>query len=293
MGVAAPPAPERMVAAGSQRLIELALPAATEAWKQAVPSGALAGSVGLYLGIDYADESEQLMSAVGNALGMRLHAVGGASAGRAAGLVALDGAARALLAGSVQVAVVGAVDSQIRAAALELLEGKGFLRSGSNPQGVIPGEAAAFVVLERIASAAQRGARPLAWLTSCAVFKEPSVGSDDPNQGVGLSDALRSARHEGGIESAPLVICDLNGDRYRAMEWGLASLRALGDIHGDMDIWHPADCTGDVGAASGLLNLAWGATALQKGYARADRVLVWGASDGRSRASAVLAPYTT
>jgi 3-oxoacyl-[acyl-carrier-protein] synthase-1 len=293
MGVAAPPAPERMVAAGPTRLIELALPAATEAWTQAVPSGVVNGTVGLYMGIDYADESERLMAEVGTALGVRLHAIGGASAGRSAGLVALDGAAQALLAGSVQIAIVGAVDSQIRTSALEQLEEKGLLRSGTNPQGIIPGEASAFLVLERVASATQRGAKPLAWLTSCAVYKEPSVGSDDPNQGVGLSNALAAARYEGGIEAAPLVICDLNGDRYRAMEWGLASLRTLGDIHGNIDIWHPADCTGDVGAASGVLNVAWGVTALQKGYARAERVLVWGASDGRSRAAAVLAPVTS
>jgi 3-oxoacyl-[acyl-carrier-protein] synthase-1 len=273
-------------------LIEIAVPAATEAWKQSVPAGSVSGTVGLYLGLDYGDENEQLVAALSATLGIRAHAVGGASAGRAAGLLALDAAAQALLAGTVQLALVGAVDSQIRSEVLQRLESKEILRSGANPQGVIPGEAAAFLVLEGANGAARRGARPQAWLMSVASSKEPTVGTDEPNRAAGLTDVLSTARREGGFEKPPLAICDLNGDRYRAMEWGMSSIRALGNLHGDMDVWHPADCIGDTGAASGLLNVGWGVTALLKDYARAQRILVWGASDGRSRAAAVLAPYT-
>lgn len=290
-GVQAPPAPETLVASGSQRLVEIALPAAMEAWKQAVPDASGAGSVGLYLGLDYGDDSGPLIAALATALGIRASAIGGASAGRAAGLLALEAAAEALLAGTVQLAIVGAVDSQIRPEVLQRIEAKEILRSGANPQGVIPGEAAAFLILERSDLAVRRRARPQAWLMSCASSKEPTAGTDEPNRAEGLTDVLMVARNEGGFAKPPLVICDLNGDRYRAMEWGMSSIRALGNLHGDMDIWHPADCIGDSGAASALLNVGWGVTALQKGYAKAERVLVWGASDGRSRATAVLAPY--
>jgi hypothetical protein len=37
------------------------------------------------------------------------------------------------------------------------------------------------------------------------------------------------------------------------------------------------------------LNVVWAATALAKGYAGADRVLVWGSSDGPARAAALFA----
>ncbi len=292
-GVAAPPAPERLVASGAQRLIELALPAAAEAWRQAVPSGVAPGSVGLYLGTDYLDDGAPIAAALQRELGIPLQVIGGATAGRAAGLLTVEAAANDLMSGAIQLAIVGAVDSQIRTEVLERLESRTILRTGSNPHGVIPGEAAAFLVLERSDGIARRGARPLAWVMSCTSFKEPTVGTDEPNQSVALGSALRTARKEGGITVPPLVVCDLNGDRYRAMEWGLASVRALGDLHGDINIWHPADCIGDTGAASGVLNIVCGVTGFLKGYARAERILVWGASEGKSRAAVVLAPATS
>jgi 3-oxoacyl-[acyl-carrier-protein] synthase-1 len=85
-----------------------------------------------------------------------------------------------------------------------------------------------------------------------------------------------------------LAICDLNGDRMRAMEWAMASLRAFGDLSGDQEIWHPADCIGDSGAASGALSLAWGAATLAREEAGANAVVAWGASDGPLRGAALL-----
>jgi 3-oxoacyl-[acyl-carrier-protein] synthase-1 len=288
-GVVPPPAPERLVASGTTRLLELALPAAREALGQTAARGA-ADRLGLYLGVDYADKSDPLIDALVAKLGLTVDEANGLSAGRAAGLLALEAAVQDLQTQVVQIAVVGSVDSLIRTEALRRLEAKGTLRSGSNPQGAIPGEAAAFLVLETSETARRRKARPLAWVVASASAKEPTAGTEEPNHSVGLSEVLRRAREDAGLATRPLVICDLNGDRYRAIEWALANVRALGNLHGDADIWHPADCIGDSGAASGLLNVAWGATALQKRYARADRILVWGASDGKSRAAAVLAP---
>ena len=78
------------------------------------------------------------------------------------------------------------------------------------------------------------------------------------------------------------------------MEWGLTVVRALGDLRRpnggpDVDeVWHPADCIGDCGAASGTLDAVWAIEAMRKGSANSDRALVWGASDGRLRAAVIL-----
>jgi len=284
-----PPAPERLVPSGPSRLIELALPAAREALSQAAPRSA-SDKIGLYVGLDYTDDSDLLIDTLLARLPLSVDAANGLSAGRAAGLLALEAAMEDLRTDTVQIAIVGCVDSQIRAESLQRLEARGTLRSGLNPQGAIPGEAASFLVIESPAVARRRRSRPLAWLLACASSKEPTAGTESPNQGMGLTEALRRAREKAGLDARPLVICDLNGDRYRAIEWAIAGVRALGNLHGDSDTWHPADCIGDSGAGSGLLNVAWGATALQKQYARAERILVWGASEGKSRAAAVLAP---
>jgi 3-oxoacyl-[acyl-carrier-protein] synthase-1 len=169
----------------------------------------------------------------------------------------------------------------------------GVLKDASvNPQGILPGEAAAFLVLE----AATRGGTPLGVLAGTGVTEEPTAGTDEPNQGRGLTAAIRAARSVAPLPYVPLMICDLNGERYRALEWLLAYPRSLGDLPWRYDLptcgefWHPADCLGDTGAASGALDCVWAVEALRKGYALTERVLVWGASEGRLRAAAILAP---
>lgn len=284
-----PPRPHLLVANGGRRLIDLALPAAEEAWRQASPGG---GRAGLYLGLDEADRGGPIAEAIGAVLGVAFDPVREDRLGRAAGLAALHRAARHLREDRVDVALVGAVDSRIRRDVVEALAARGVVRTEDAPHGIIPGEAAAFLVLAR--DDPER--RALGWLAGSGVSEEPTAGTDDPNQGVGLTRALRRARQAAPpLASQPFIVCDLNGERYRAMEWGLVRVRAVDDLRylpagpGAGDLWHPADCIGDPGAASGGLSVVCALTAMRKGYARADRALVWGASDGPLRAAAVLA----
>lgn len=286
-----PPPRESFVSPGVDRLIELAVPAALEAW----PSDGLhlqrQSRIGLYLGLDYREDPMPVLDALQQELGTALDPLVAMNQGRAAGLIVVSSALQDLAAGKIQGALVGAVDSLIRTPVLERLVETGTLRSESTPQGVIPGEAAAFVFIETDGRAKSRGAKLLARILSTGIGEEATAGTDEPNRASGLTQVLHQVcRNLGNMKTPPLVICDLNGDRYRAMEWAMSSLRALGNLGGFNDIWHPADCTGDTGAASGLLNIVWAVTALRKGYAHAEHVLVWGASDGKDRAAAMLAP---
>ena len=287
-----PPAPATwLVSPGVERVVELTGPAAREAWLDAVLSTDSAGPIGLYLGLDEDEEAGPVIEAVRRMVRAPLEPQVEAAAGRAAGIAAVAFALADLKAGKVQVALVGGADSLIRGPVLARLDAAGVLRSATSPEGIIPGEAAAFFVLETARGAAGRGASPRARLLSVAVADEPTAGTDKPNDASGLTRALHQARRDsGGLVSPPLIVCDLNGDRYRALEWALASTRALGNLHGDMDLWHPADCIGDCGAASGPLNIVWVVVAFQKGYARSNRGLVWGTSDGSVRGAVVLAP---
>ncbi len=276
-----PPRPQVLVTPGDARLVELALPAASEAWADA---DAPEGRVGLYLGLGEEDPARELRVTFEIERADKL--------GRAAGLAALHRAARHLEDGRIDVALVGGVDSRLRLAAILAMQEAGTLREEDNPAGVVPGEAAAFLVLVRAAD----GRRARGLLLGSAVAEEPTTRTEEANRGEGLTAAVRGARKAAGrLAARPLVVNDLNGDRYRALEWGLANTRALGDVPVEpggwsaADMWHPADCTGDTGAASGVLDAIWALAALRKGYARAGRALVWGASDGALRAAAVLA----
>ena len=284
-----PPPRHLLIPDGPHRLEELAAHAAVEAWDSTGHGSPPVAHYGLFLGLDDHDEKEPVVDAVTAAIGWRPQVIDVVTLGRASALAALHRAALALAGGHISGAIVGGVDSLIRGATVDRLIEDGRMKDDEHPQGILPGEAAAFLVLER------QPARTVAMLIGSGIGEEPTAGTDRPNQGVGLTAAVRMAREAApAMPFRPLVVCDLNGDRYRAMEWGLTVVRALGDLRRpnggpDVDeVWHPADCIGDCGAASGTLDAVWAIEAMRKGYANSDRALIWGASDGRLRAAVIL-----
>lgn len=204
---------------------------------------------------------------------------------------ALEAAVADLGRGRIRAAVVGAVDSYLDEATLEWLADIKRLKSDRTVVGLVPGEGAAFVVLERRSLAMTRGAAPLARVDGVATAMEShGIYASTPCRGDGLTSALErtlGALPDGGADTA-VVLCDLNGERYRAMEWGLTFFRALGSVRESPAVWHPAGSTGDTGAAAGAINLAFAAVAIARRYARPQTVLVWGSSDEGLRGSAYL-----
>jgi 3-oxoacyl-[acyl-carrier-protein] synthase-1 len=287
-----PPPLEWLVQNGPGRLIEMAVPAAHEAWGHRCVSGAPGNNWGLFLGLAEGEPDQEVSTAlIASFPGWRPAAVETVCRGRAAALSALRQAEKRVSAGELEGALVGGVDSLIRPGVFEMLEAAGIAKNAdTNPHGVVPGEAAAFLKLE-VRAHDQRAAG----LDGTALAEEPTAGTETPNQGLGLTAAIRGLRKEASsLNARPLVICDLNGDRYRALEWSYALIRALGDlpfaegVSLANEFWHPADCIGDVGAASGALNAVWAVESLRKGYAGTPQVMIWGASDGKLRAAALV-----
>jgi 3-oxoacyl-[acyl-carrier-protein] synthase-1 len=213
--------------------------------------------------------------------------------GHAGAFRAVQAATVDLAAGRIRRAIVGGVDSYLDEATLDWLVDIERLKTERTVVGLIPGEGAAFLILESRENAAARGATPLARIDGVAIAMESqSMFADTPCRGEGLTSALQqtlAALSDGGADTA-VVVCDLNGERYRATEWGLTLPRALGVARRAPMVWHPATSTGDTGAASGAINLAFAAVAVAKGYARPEHVLVWGSSDEGLRGSAYLRP---
>lgn len=215
-------------------------------------------------------------------------------AGRCAALVALGSALGALAGGELDAAIVGGADQWVspgRLAALARLER---LRTGERGDGVLPGEAAGFVVIEPRDAARARGVRPYARVAGAGLAQEPTAGTEEPCEGAGLTAAFRgalgSAEPRGGRRRLPLCVSDFWGDHHGSIEIGLAHTRALPRCEGDFVHWHAADCIGDTGAGSGAVSLAWAATAFREGWTGFREALVWGVSDGPERAAALLLP---
>jgi 3-oxoacyl-[acyl-carrier-protein] synthase-1 len=217
---------------------------------------------------------------------VRAYSDGHAAAARAFGDALAD-----LRAGVVARAIVCGVDSLIEPTTLRYFLSKRRVKTADHIDGFVPGEAAAALLLEPAAQASARGAQVLAVVEAASTASEPvTIWGDDPPPATGLSEAIRGALAQltGARAPAQLIVCDLNGETYRAKEFGNAAARALSAIPTQWSLWHPADCIGDTGAAAFAVSACVAARALAKGYAKSERALILGSSDDGLRGAVSL-----
>jgi 3-oxoacyl-[acyl-carrier-protein] synthase-1 len=184
--------------------------------------------------------------------------------------------------------VVGAVDCLIEYPVLAWLEEAGRLKTESSSSGFIPGEAAAFLVLERESQALRRGAPRLAEILLPSLAREEApILSGKPVFGNGLAQSIRASLSlaEAQVDG---MICDLNGEYYRMKEWSLALTKVFDGSVVVPELWHPAENMGDVGAASGIVFVVIAVRALARSYFSGPNVLVWASSDDGQRGSVIV-----
>lgn len=210
--------------------------------------------------------------------------------GHAAGIMALQAAAQKMAAGEIEMALVVAADSYIHAETLEELDAAGRVMSAANRNGFPPGEGAAACVLATRACAERCGLPVLALLVAAATAVEPHpLGSDAVCIGEGLSAVIKTIGEcLPAQQSISATYCDLNGERYRNEEFAYTLLRTQSAFRDAHDYLSPADCWGDVGAASGLLGVVLALQAQLRGYAKGPLPLCWAGSDSGHRAAVLL-----
>jgi len=81
----------------------------------------------------------------------------------------------------------------------------------------------------------------------------------------------------------------MNGEPYRADEFGFTALRTKEHFESLSDFQAPADCWGDVAAAGALLHLGLACVAAYKQYARGPYAFAWASAEMGERAAALLA----
>jgi 3-oxoacyl-[acyl-carrier-protein] synthase-1 len=187
--------------------------------------------------------------------------------------------------GAVERCVLLAVDTYHEHGRLRHLDESHRLLSERSPDGFRPGEAAVAFLCE-----ARAGLRPaLVALRRTSFASEPRpFTSELQSSARGLSAAVERAAGKGTV---PWVLSDLNGESYRAFEWGMLQARLADRFEAMTRLDHPADCTGDVGAATGALLLACVAHAYSRRAAPAPSALLYvGADDGLRAAATVERP---
>jgi 3-oxoacyl-[acyl-carrier-protein] synthase-1 len=195
---------------------------------------------------------------------------------------ALEHVSRLLSQGQVDACVLGAVDTLCTPRTLEHLDRQRLLRNDQEEDGMIPGEAAAFLVLEPL-----RARPPVSPLACVAAWADSAALADEkpPLPGAVLTRATRECLRRGGERDATpgLIVSDMGGAKHEALEVAFARFRAFRDQASSALLLHPAECLGDVGAATGPLLMVLATLCHVHGMApRGDALLTTNTRTGRS-----------
>ncbi|MBL1259851.1 MAG: hypothetical protein COB33_004875 [Thiotrichaceae bacterium] len=212
--------------------------------------------------------------------------------GRAAGIQGLGIALRYLYEAGEDYVLLGGSDSYLHYPRLHDLSARQRLLAPGVVDGFAPGEGAGFLLLTRHPHHALNQNDQIIALHPPGISEEPGHlhdNSDQPYRGDGLDQAFKGAlagaladNHGNNIHT---VYSSMNGEHYWAKECSVAILRNQAHLQEKITIAHPADCYGDLGAATGSVLMGLAAYHLLKEHPGPTRHLVYGAADGPLRAA--------
>jgi 3-oxoacyl-[acyl-carrier-protein] synthase-1 len=279
------------------RLVKLAASAVSECLQRSDsdPEG-----TGLILGLrerhrehpDLSGREREWHGAIESELGIRFHRASHTlAAGHTSVFQGLVSARQLLTERSVTTCIVAGIDSYLNVYDLERLVRTYRILGPTASRGFVPGEGVACVAVRLAQGAKTREAN--ACILGIGLDAEDSnstVLSDGHATGRGLERALERAVIDAQMpeSSIELRISDLNGEMYRTDESLLAAARFYKTYRAHLEIWHPAECVGDMGAASGAMSLILGWAALSGGYAPGPVAMCESSSDAGRRAGCLI-----
>jgi 3-oxoacyl-[acyl-carrier-protein] synthase-1 len=176
--------------------------------------------------------------------------------GNAAAIHAFERAASQIDRNPAAVCIIGGVDSLLRTSTLNWFETDNRLKSGSygRHHGLIAGEGAGFLMVEDPEQARKAGRPILATIAGLGLAREPQPrDAGSPGRNSGLTEACHAALRGSDPAGILAVFADLNGENARAREWAMADIRCFDKPNANRRLWTPANCYGDIGAASGAV----------------------------------------
>jgi 3-oxoacyl-[acyl-carrier-protein] synthase-1 len=180
--------------------------------------------------------------------------------------------------------IVG-VDTFLVSESLAVYHNQNRLLTERYSNGFIPGEAAAAILLTK-----DPGPGRHLWVIGRGSAKEPApLGADKPFRADGATAAIKAALQDSKVspEEIDYRITDANGEQRSFKEASLASLRTVRYKKEILDIWHPADCVGEIGAATVPVALGVALTAGRKNYSPGDTSLMHWGNDAGERAALI------
>lgn len=220
-------------------------------------------------------------------LGVRFHDRSGVIAqGRVAIATALKKARKLIYEEGIDKVIIAGVDTMLVGLTLRAYEERDRLLTRQNSNGFIPGEAAAAVLIQ----GKQNQQDQLICIGLGFGEEKATIESEDiPLRADGLVTAIRKALLEAHCDLGDIDfrITDLSGEQYGFKEASLALTRILRKRKEDFDIWHPADCIGEVGSAIGPVMLTVLLASMHKGYSPGNKVLAHLSNDDGKRVAMI------
>ncbi|MCU7936501.1 MAG: hypothetical protein KZQ99_16765 [Candidatus Thiodiazotropha sp. (ex Dulcina madagascariensis)] len=238
------------------------------------------------------DDDNQFFLDLQNELGMEFHVKSRViAAGHVSLAIAFKHAGVFIDEPEIEQVMVAATDSLLVRDTLSHYEESDRLLTSNNSNGFIPGEAGAALVLE--SSSAVSGAH-LCCLGLGFGVESSHVDSEEPLKAEGITTAIRESLQDAGCEMGDLDfrITDCAGEQYHFKEASLAQSRTLRTPKESFDIWHPADCVGEVGSAQGAIMIAVLRAACEKGYTLGSRMYVQLGNDDGKRSAMIFSWQT-
>lgn len=209
--------------------------------------------------------------------------------GRAAGIEAIDFAFRYLYDQPNDFVLIGGSDSYRDFARINPLSNADRLKAQGCLDGFVPGEAGGFLLLTRRPELALTRNGHIIALNQPGIAEE--IGhfySKEPYRGDGLDQAFKKALAQDlAPNSIHSIYSSMNGEYHWAKEYGVAYMRNRDVFKDPVGIEHPADCYGDLGAATSPVLIALAAEHLFRD-AKARSHLVYSSSDRNKRGAIVI-----
>lgn len=285
---------------GRDRLEALLFPSIDQALEPLVAAGDSTIRVALALGLPSARPGlpaglgVAMRSSIARRYGDRFGVQAVLESGHAAAILGLDASLRKMAEGAFDACVLAGVESYLSPDTLEWLEESEQLHGAgplNNAWGFIPGEAAGAACLVTERALRRLHLEPLGQVRGVGCgFEQNRIKTKAVCIGEGLTAAFRD-----GLSGLPLdakvtdVYCDMNGEAYRGDEFGFAALRTKESFESPSDFVAPADCWGDVSAASIPLGLVLSAVASAKAYAKGAYAFICASSESGERGAALIA----
>jgi len=234
-----------------------------------------------------AEIDEELLEEIQQVLEMRFHKESRVvNMGRVGGVYAIALASQLLSYSDISYCLIVGVDTLLVAPTLAVMEENDFVLTSKNSDGFIPGEAGAAVLV----GLAEPGKKGINILSTGFGNEKSSITSEEPLRADGLVQAIINALKSCNLKFHDLDfrITDANGKQYYFKEAALALTRILRERKEEFDIWHPADCIGEAGAAivPSILCIAY--VASEKKYLLGKRMLSHLGNDSGERAAIIL-----